>query len=69
VLGIDNVIFISILAGKLPVELQAKARRLGLSLALDHAGAPAVEHYLAHEPDQNALHAPADQPRSCRGAI
>lgn len=34
VLGIDNVIFISILAGKLPVELQAKARRLGLSLAL-----------------------------------
>ena len=34
VLGIDNVIFISILAGKLPVEQQAKARQLGLSLAL-----------------------------------
>ncbi len=34
VLGIDNVIFISILAGKLPVEQQAKARKLGLSLAL-----------------------------------
>lgn len=34
VLGIDNVIFISILAGKLPVEEQAKARKLGLSLAL-----------------------------------
>jgi predicted tellurium resistance membrane protein TerC len=34
VLGIDNVIFISILAGKLPVEQQAKARRLGLALAM-----------------------------------
>ncbi len=34
VLGIDNVIFISILAGKLPKEQQTKARQLGLSLAL-----------------------------------
>ncbi len=34
VLGIDNVIFISILAGKLPVEQQEKARKLGLMLAL-----------------------------------
>ena len=34
VLGIDNVIFISILAGKLPVDEQAKARQLGLALAL-----------------------------------
>jgi predicted tellurium resistance membrane protein TerC len=34
VLGIDNVIFISILAGKLPVAQQASARRIGLSLAL-----------------------------------
>jgi predicted tellurium resistance membrane protein TerC len=34
VLGIDNVIFISILAGKLPEEQQAKARKLGLMLAL-----------------------------------
>src|SRR4051812_22353441 len=34
VLGIDNVIFISILAGKLPVAQQEKARRWGLSLAL-----------------------------------
>lgn len=34
VLGIDNVIFISILAGKLPQEQQAKARYIGLSLAL-----------------------------------
>jgi predicted tellurium resistance membrane protein TerC len=34
VLGIDNVVFISILAGKLPVEQRAKARQLGLTLAL-----------------------------------
>ena len=34
VLGIDNVVFISILAGKLPHEQQAKARRLGLALAM-----------------------------------
>ena len=34
VLGIDNVVFISILAGKLPVQQQARARYLGLTLAL-----------------------------------
>lgn len=34
VLGIDNVIFISILAAKLPVSQQAKARNLGLTLAM-----------------------------------
>ena len=34
VLGIDNIIFISILAGKLPAEQQSRARFIGLSLAL-----------------------------------
>ena len=34
VLGIDNVIFISILSGKLPPEQQKKARRIGLLLAM-----------------------------------
>ena len=34
VLGIDNVVFISILAGKLPREQQAKARQVGLGLAM-----------------------------------
>ena len=34
VLGIDNLIFISILANKLPENQQAKARFVGLSLAL-----------------------------------
>jgi predicted tellurium resistance membrane protein TerC len=34
VLGIDNIIFISILAGKLPQADRARARRVGLSLAM-----------------------------------
>jgi predicted tellurium resistance membrane protein TerC len=34
VLGIDNIVFISILAGKLPAALQARARALGLALAM-----------------------------------
>jgi predicted tellurium resistance membrane protein TerC len=34
VLGIDNIVFISILAGKLPSEQQSKARYVGLGLAL-----------------------------------
>jgi predicted tellurium resistance membrane protein TerC len=34
VLGIDNVIFISILSGKLPAEQQPRARFVGLTLAL-----------------------------------
>ena len=34
VLGIDNVIFISILAGKLPKQLQDRARRIGLMAAM-----------------------------------
>lgn len=34
VLGIDNIIFISILTGKLPEQQRAKAQKLGLSLAM-----------------------------------
>ncbi|HYF69559.1 MAG TPA: TerC family protein [Ohtaekwangia sp.] len=34
VLGIDNVVFISIITGKLPEQYQAKARTLGIVLAL-----------------------------------
>ena len=34
VLGIDNIIFISIMAGKLPAEKQRSARQLGLALAM-----------------------------------
>lgn len=34
VLGIDNIIFISIITGKLPEEIQEKARVIGLTLAV-----------------------------------
>lgn len=34
VLGIDNLVFLTILAGKLPDEQQPRARRIGLMLAL-----------------------------------
>ena len=34
VLGIDNIVFISILAGNLPPDQQKPARRLGLTLAM-----------------------------------
>jgi predicted tellurium resistance membrane protein TerC len=34
VLGIDNIVFLSILAGKLPKNQQQKARQIGLGLAL-----------------------------------
>jgi predicted tellurium resistance membrane protein TerC len=34
VLGIDNIIFITILAGKLPVEQQSKVRLIGIVLAM-----------------------------------
>lgn len=34
VLGIDNIVFISILSGKLPQDQQKKARQLGLGLAM-----------------------------------
>src|SRR6476620_5222795 len=34
VLGIDNIIFISILAGKLPIAQQQRARLIGLGLAM-----------------------------------
>jgi predicted tellurium resistance membrane protein TerC len=34
VLGIDNIVFITILTGKLPPEQQARGRQLGLALAM-----------------------------------
>jgi predicted tellurium resistance membrane protein TerC len=34
VLGIDNIVFISILAGKLPADQRERARKVGLSLAM-----------------------------------
>ena len=41
VLGIDNLIFISILTNKLPPEHRVRARRLGIARGADHAAGPA----------------------------
>lgn len=49
VLGIDNVIFIAVLAGRLPKAQQASARRLGLLVALvTRLGLLATLFYLSH---------------------
>jgi predicted tellurium resistance membrane protein TerC len=66
VLGIDNIVFISILAGKLPPHQQAKARQLGLSLALitrilllcSLAWMVRLTHPLFEIPTFGVLHAP-----------
>ena len=42
VLGIDNLIFISILTNKLPVQHRQKARRIGIGMALATASQPAI---------------------------
>jgi predicted tellurium resistance membrane protein TerC len=34
VLGIDNIVFLSVITGRLPEEQRARARRIGLGLAL-----------------------------------
>src|SRR5512145_1052483 len=34
VLGIDNIVFLAVLTGKLPADQQGKARRIGLFLAM-----------------------------------
>src|SRR6202011_6386727 len=34
VVGIDNIVFISVIVGKLPPESATRARRLGLAMAL-----------------------------------
>ena len=45
ILGVDNVIFISILSGKLPEAEQARARRTGLLAAMDMAVLPSAGDY------------------------
>ena len=62
VLGIDNLIFIAILADKLPPEQRDRARLIGLSLALRHAPRPARQHPLGDVAHRAAVHvlAPRD---------
>ncbi len=49
VLGIDNIIFISILSGKLPKEQQNKARLTGLGTCNDNKNTFAVLDCLDNE--------------------
>jgi|GEM_PF-5742252 len=65
VLGVDNIIFISILAGKLPLYQQRPARQIGLSLALDHAPALVAIDQLDCRSDSAAVRAWA---MACNGA-
>jgi len=51
VLGVDNIIFISILCGKLPRHQQNKARIIGLALAMI-TRIILLSPSLAHETDQ-----------------
>ncbi len=56
VLGIDNVVFIAILVGKLPAAQQALARRLGLTLALVDPDRAAPHDLLDHGSHRAALY-------------
>ena len=67
VLGVDNVIFISILASKLPRAQQPRARRLGLFLAMFMRIALLFSHHVAHPADRAAVR--ACSATSSRGAI
>ena len=46
ILGVDNVIFISILSTKLPAAVQCRARRVGLAAAMADAHRAADVHCL-----------------------
>jgi predicted tellurium resistance membrane protein TerC len=56
VLGIDNIVFITILAGKLPANQQGSARRLGLILALGtRLALLATLSYVVHQLNKTPL--------------
>ena len=56
VLGVDNVIFISILAGKLPADQQDRARTVGLMAAMVMRIAAAVLAGLDRPAHRAAVH-------------
>jgi hypothetical protein len=60
VLGIDNIIFISILVGRLPPELRDKARRLGLGFRDGVTPDVAVLAELDHGADHRPVHRDAN---------
>ncbi|VDY40663.1 Magnesium and cobalt efflux protein CorC [Salmonella enterica subsp. arizonae] len=56
VLGIDNLVFIAILADKLPPKQRDKARLIGLSLALIMRLAFAVDYFVDGDFNKAALY-------------
>lgn len=74
VLGIDNLIFISILSNKLPEHQRERARRIGIGLALIFR--LALRGAMGHELRAIALSGPPiehiqsfDQRRKCHGGV
>ena len=55
VLGVDNIIFITILVGRLPAHQRNRARVIGLGLAMGAHTAIAVAR-VDHDVDRAALH-------------
>jgi hypothetical protein len=56
VLGIDNIVFISILADKLPANQQAKARYVGLGLAMLMRIYPSLFYIVGNPPHRSAFY-------------
>ena len=56
VLGIDNLIFISILTNKLPPEHRVRARRLGIRRRARHAARASRDDRLDRRHDRAAVH-------------
>ena len=56
VLGIDNIIFISIVSNRLPVEIRSKTRNMGLDPRDGGENTFAAYHYLGHEIQRNFIH-------------
>ncbi|MGA4816757.1 TerC family protein [Pseudomonas aeruginosa] len=55
VLGIDNIIMISILVGRMPKHLQPRTRFFGLALAMVTRILLAAVDHLGHAPDRRPL--------------
>lgn len=55
VLGIDNLVFIAILAEKLPAKLRDRARVTGLAAGHGHAFIAAGIHFMAGHADSSAF--------------
>jgi hypothetical protein len=66
VLGIDNIIFISILSGKLPEAQRAKARTTGLALAMIMRILLLLSSRVDHEVDDAIIYLAV--PVNCRAA-